>query len=95
MGATRQIGNQLVHETQQKPSDLPDEMRHGDSHGNPMDDPNMSSEDKHVSGQTRCNLVTIKITDSYVTAVATKTVQYYLFETSIISCCNRHTANNA
>lgn len=48
-GATREIGNKLLHETPQKPSDLPDELRQGNSHGNPMTDPNMSAEDKHVS----------------------------------------------
>lgn len=47
-GATREIGNKLVHEEQQKPSDLPDELRHGDDHGANPPGP-MSSEDKHVS----------------------------------------------
>lgn len=47
-GATREIGNKLLHEEQQKPSDLPDELRHGDDHGANPPGP-MSSEDKHVS----------------------------------------------
>lgn len=33
VGATREIGNKLLHEEQQKPSDLPDEMRMGNDHG--------------------------------------------------------------
>lgn len=45
---TRVIGNKLAHEEPQKPSDLPDELRHGDDHGaNPPGA--MSAEDKHVS----------------------------------------------
>eukprot|EP00878_Enallax_costatus_P001139 GHUV01001277.1.p1 GENE.GHUV01001277.1~~GHUV01001277.1.p1 ORF type:complete len:128 (+),score=48.02 GHUV01001277.1:154-537(+) len=47
-GATREIATKLMHETPQKPSDLPDELRQGNSHGNPMTDPNMSHEDKHL-----------------------------------------------
>jgi hypothetical protein len=47
-GATREIANKLVHEEQQKPSELPDELRHGDDHGANAPGP-MSSEDKHVS----------------------------------------------
>jgi hypothetical protein len=47
-GATRVIANKLEHEEQQKPSQLPDELRHGDDHGANPPGP-MSSEDKHVS----------------------------------------------
>jgi hypothetical protein len=44
---SRVIGNKLAHEEPQKPSDLPDELRHGDSHGNEPPGP-MSSEEKLV-----------------------------------------------
>lgn len=44
---SRVIGTKLADEEPQKPSDLPNEMRHGDSHGNEPPGP-MSSEDKHV-----------------------------------------------
>lgn len=47
MGATRAIGNKLLHEEAQKPSDLPDELR--TKHGNPM-----NAEDKHVRARAAC-----------------------------------------
>lgn len=44
---SRVIGNKLAHEEPQKPSDLPDELRHGDDHGANPTGP-MSADDKKV-----------------------------------------------
>eukprot|EP00879_Flechtneria_rotunda_P000734 GHRR01000854.1.p1 GENE.GHRR01000854.1~~GHRR01000854.1.p1 ORF type:complete len:138 (+),score=62.61 GHRR01000854.1:192-605(+) len=49
IGATRDIGNKLVHEEPQKPSDLPDELRHGNDHGNPNHGgESMDPKEKHL-----------------------------------------------
>eukprot|EP00775_Hariotina_reticulata_P003035 gene3035-3316_t len=47
--ANRVIASKLVHEEPQKPSDLPEELRHGDAHGNPNTSAGpMESAEKHL-----------------------------------------------